>query len=257
MKRSGILCSVLLSISVLLGGCGYDNPFDHMPDLTEEESALISEYAAGILLKHDRNMGKLASENEITAADEREAIRRANMEAYMASKVTEGEEEAGEESENSEGGNATSEAAAEEIPFPGIAQFCGIEGFQIDYIGHMISDSYPEADSSEMFFAMDATPGSKLLVLQFAVENLTTEDRELNLFEQDVRFRISVNDGSRENALSTLLLDDLASFQGVVPAGSNVVLVLTREVPEEEADSVQTISLTIRNESGSATTLLE
>ena len=94
MKRSGILCSVLLSISVLLGGCGYDNPFDHMPDLTEEESALISEYAAGILLKHDRNMGKLASENEITAADEREAIRQANMEAYMASKATEGEEEA-------------------------------------------------------------------------------------------------------------------------------------------------------------------
>ena len=37
-------------------------------NLTEEESALISEYAAGILIKHDKYAGKLASDAEIIAA---------------------------------------------------------------------------------------------------------------------------------------------------------------------------------------------
>jgi uncharacterized protein YceK len=48
MKRTGIfLCSV--AAAVLMTGCGA------MPDLTQEETDLISEYAVGVLLKYDAN----------------------------------------------------------------------------------------------------------------------------------------------------------------------------------------------------------
>ena len=104
---------------------------------------------------------------------------------------------------------------------------------------------------------MDATPGSKLLVLQFTAENVTTQDLELNMMDQGVKFRISINDGGMDNILPTLLLDDLSSYKGVIPAGTNIPLVLVREIPEGEAGTIQTISMSLRNVSGSATTLLE
>lgn len=254
MKKSNILCGFIIGVGLFLTGCG--NSFDAMPNLTEEESRLIAEYAASILIKHDKNAGKLASDSEIAAADEREATLRANTEALQALLEDETEEtsEEGQENSTSEG-SAPSEPVA--AAFEGIAQFCGLDGFRIEYVGHSICDSYPPADSEELVFAMDATAGNRLLVLQFVAENTTAEDLELNTLDRNIRFRISVNDGEMSNALSTLLLDDLASYKEVVPAGTSVTLVLTREVTEAEAGGVSTISLSLKNESDSAITLLE
>ena len=104
---------------------------------------------------------------------------------------------------------------------------------------------------------MDAAEGKKLLVLQFVATNDMPEDRELDMFDANPHFRVAVNDGKPENVLSTMLLDDLAMYKDVVPAQTGVQLILVKEIPTEEAGSIQTISLTCKNESESATTLLE
>ena len=255
MKKTSVVGGLIIGLGLLLTGCG--NSFDYMPNLTEEESMLIAEYAAGILIKHDKNAGKLASDAEIAAADEREATRRANVEELEALlNQAENEEEASskEEADETENGGDVPEPVT--AAFEGIAQFCGLEGFHITYTGHMVCDFYPPENSEEPVFAMDATPGSKLLVLQFTAENVTTQDLELNMMDQGVKFRISINDGGMDNILPTLLLDDLSSYKGVIPAGTNIPLVLVREIPEEEAGTIQTISMSLRNVSGSATTLL-
>lgn len=44
-----ILCGI--TASLLMTGCGA------MPDLTQEETELISEYAVGVLLKYDKSHG--------------------------------------------------------------------------------------------------------------------------------------------------------------------------------------------------------
>lgn len=253
MKKSSILCGIVGIIGLLLTGC--TNSFDHMPDLTEEESALIAEYAAGILLKYDKNAGKLASDAEIAAADEREATLAANTAEFLAAQESKEENDQENASETASAEPASS--GTSEIPFEGIAQFAGVSGFQIEYAGYMICDSYPPADSADMVFAMDATAGNKLLVLQFTAENTTAEDMELDMLSQNIRYRISVNGGEMKSALSTLLLDDLSSYKDVIPAGTSVVLVLTREVTEEEANEISTISLSLKNASENATTLLE
>lgn len=256
MKRPGIVCSLIISLGLLLTGCG--NSFDYMPNLTEEESRLIAEYAASILIKHDKHAGRLASDSEIAAADEREATRRANveeLEALLEHAEDEEEGTSGEETEKPDGAADGSEPVTAALE--GIAQFCGLEGFQITYTGHMVCDFYPPEDSEELVFAMDATPGSKLLVLQFMAENTTAQDLELDMMRQGVKFRISINEGGMNQVLPTLLLDDLSSYKGVVPAGSGVQLVLVREIPEAEANAIQTISMSLRNVSGTATTLLE
>ena len=95
------------------------------------------------------------------------------------------------------------------------------------------------------------------MILQFIAENITTEDKELDMFDKNIRFKISINDGEMKNALSTLLLDDLSSYKEVVPAGTGVALVLVREVSIEEAETIGSISMSMKNASGNATTLLQ
>lgn len=258
MKKSSIVCGLVMSVGLLLTGCS--NPFDHMPNLTEEESALIAEYAAGILIKHDKYAGRLASDAEIVAADEREARLKASAEAFAEEEAQKEADAGGEENnkQNAGSGSGEAEAAADvEVSFEGIAEFCGIDGFNITYGGYSICDSYPEGDDGERVFSMDATEGNQLLVLQFIAENLTGEEQELDMLSKGIRFKIAVNEGKAKSALSTLLLDDLSSYKDVVAPESAVTLVLLREVSAEEAASIQTISLSLQNASENTTTLLE
>ena len=254
MKKTCILCSLIMSIGLLLTGCS--NPFDHMPDLTEEESALIAEYAAGILIKHDKFGGKLASDEEIIYADEKEARLKASAEAFA-----EMEKEKQEQQNEAEAGdsNDTEPTAIpeEQAPFEGIAEFCGVDGFLVSYIGHTVCNSYPEGSEEDRVFAMDATDGNKLLVLNFIAENISGEDAELDMFSKGIRFKIGINGENAKSALSTLLLDDLASYKDIVPAQTGVQVVLVREVTAEEAASINSISLSLQNASENATTSLE
>lgn len=248
-RNCAVIC-VMAGIILSLTGCG----LDPMPDLTAEESAMISEYAVGVLLKHDINAGKLASDYEIAEADRHDAELQAKMEEMRRLKAEQ------EENETESSGSQTGEDQIETAQpvFEGIAQFYGLDGFQIDYIGYQICDSYPESnDVTDKVFAMDAAEGKKLLVLQFVATNDMPEDRELDMFDANPHFRVAVNDGKPENVLSTMLLDDLAMYKDVVPAQTGVQLILVKEIPTEEASSIQTISLTCKNESESATTLLK
>jgi len=254
MKKINIVCGLLLSLSLLLTGC--TNPFDYMPNLTEEESALITEYAAGILIKHDKYAGRLADDWEIIYADEKAAKLEAAAAEYKERQEALAAQE--EEAKAQEQGNGE-EPIQEPVqtPFAGIASFCGVEGFEINYTDYTICDSYPEEDSDSAFFAMDATEGNQLLVLRFIAENLTAEDKELDMLGRNIRFRINVNGDDEKSALSTLLLDDLASYREVIPAQTGVQLVLIREIPNEVAASVDSISLTLKNASDNVTTVLK
>lgn len=250
-KKSNVIsCAVIMGIMLSLTGCG----LDPMPDLTADERAMISEYAVGILIKHDVNAGKLASDYEIAESDRHDAELQAKMAEMQRIKNEKKAQETG--NAGNQDGEGQNEAA--QPVFQGIAEFYGLDGFQIDYTGYQICDSYPESnDITEKVFAMDASEGKKLLVLQFVATNNTPEDKELDMFDANPRFRVAVNDGKPENVLSTMLLDDLAMYKDVVPAQTGVPLILVKEIPQGEAGTIQTISLTCKNESENVTTLLE
>ena len=63
MKKGNVL-GILAMSAILLTGC-----VDSMPELTAEQSEIIAEYAAGLLLKYSPNYNyKIASEEEVAAA---------------------------------------------------------------------------------------------------------------------------------------------------------------------------------------------
>ncbi|MCR4706003.1 MAG: hypothetical protein K5641_08060 [Lachnospiraceae bacterium] len=255
MKRFAWFICICAVAACMTGCAALDSTFDHMPTLTDEEARIITEYATGLVIQNGEETSRLASDQEIMEADRREAIRLANLEALKASLANAKKEE----EEKKKGGKSGDGEGEEEMqmPFAGIAPFCGLNDFSIDYVGHSIADSYPEEESDDMFFAMDAAEGTKLLILRFKVTNLTSEDRELDMFAKNVMFKVALNGEGFKNVLSTMLLDDLSLYKDMIPAGQSKELVLIREITLAEAGSLNGIELQLKSGSEEATTSLE
>lgn len=242
MRKTGtFLCGILAA--ALLSGCGAV-----MPNLTQEETDLITEYAVNVLLKYDKhNKSRLV---DTTAYD------------TVAEEVTEEipEEIPEEEVQQENPANDTEvidvSQDVETAPPSTIEEYYGIDDITFQYLGYDLMQTYPEsADGENMFFSMDATEGSQLLVIRFMATNVSSTDKALNMIECGAKFRVSVNGGAAKSVLTTMLLDDLQSYNDVIPAGYSVELVSIVEVPQSE--SVGTIEFILRGKDENVPIILQ
>lgn len=243
MKK--VLCLLLvLAMPVLLCGCNSD-----IPDLTPEQTALISEYATHLLVKHselsDRN---LLDEKELEAgimaeAEERERKIKADeiAQSYLNKEVEMIEGATVEEDAEGAG------QALEEVPMQAIAEFYGEDRFSIDYSSYELCESYPKEGEEEFFMAMDATPGNQLCVVKFSVHNTTSEDSELDMIGKQDKYMLLMGDGGTVPAQATLLLDDLASYKGTIAANATEQLVLVFEV-DDSVTQMESARLVMKND---------
>lgn len=208
-----------MAAALLLTGCG------EMPNLTQEETELIAEYAVGVLLKYDTAHGRrlvdttgyvLEEEPEEPEAVPEEPVEeeQPEIEEPVVVDVSQDEEET-------------------QPTVSSVEQYYGIPNLMITYQGCEIADSYPPTGEGEtLFFSMDATPGMQLLVLKFNAQNLSGEDQTLNMLGYGATFRISVNGEPSKGALATMLVNDMQTYNSVIPANTSVDLVSIVEVPQ-------------------------
>lgn len=249
-KKIGVV--FLTAVTLFFTACG-----SSIPEMTEEENAQVVEYAAGLLLKYDENHhSRLVEEPEKTeeeiAAENEASVGRQIPEQKREIAV---EEQAASEQQAPEVINVSSEAAVEENR--SIVEFYGIEGAEITYAGHELKDLYPDNDTEEVYFAIHAAPGFKLLILNFDVKNIGGQDINLDMIAKNAKFKISINGDTPKYALTTMLMDDLASYIGTVPAGASQRLVLVCEIPEGKTGAIDTIDLQMKTDSDSAVISLE
>ena len=251
IKWSILSVAVLLTCTVL-GGCGSLVP---MPELTEEQTQLVTEYAAGLILKYDLTAvdGKLLTAEELAQSEmleaqqrQREREAKAAAEDYLAKKANAAKDKKKNSDKDSK--SDSSSKAPTEQTVGDLADFYGIDGFDINYTGYEISDSYPTS-GEDMLMAMDATPGKTLCVLKFNVTNSSGADATFDMFYRNPNFYLSVNGGDRVHQQYTLLLDDMAASNDPVAAGETVERVLIFEVPED-VGSVSSLSLQVKNSEG-------
>lgn len=243
VKKAGIcLCGIVASL--LMTGCGA------MPDLTQEETELISEYAVGVLLKYDKNHGsRLTDTSAYDVIEEEETPEELPEEPVP-------EEEPEESSDTTEIVDASQDQEEIQPGVSSVEEYYGIPNVAIQYTGYELTDSYPSmVEGEELFFSMDATPGTQLLVLKFSVLNTGNEDQIMNMLEYGARFRVSVNGGASNGALATMLLNDMQTYDDVIPAGSSIELVSIVEVPQNT--SVNSIDFILRGNGENATLSLQ
>lgn len=216
-KANVLLCSV--AAALLMTGCG------EMPDLTESETDLISEYAVGVLVKNGTLQGSRLVDLTELAEEEKEEPE--ETEEPVEEETEEENEEPAEVVDVSQDEEETQSMVAS------VEEYYGIPNIMITYTGCEIADSYPPAaEGAVPVFSMDASPGRQLLVLKFNAQNISGEDQQMNMLGYGATFRVSVNGESSRGALATMLVNDMQTYDDVIPANSTVEMVSIVEVPQ-------------------------
>lgn len=240
-NQKRIICGVLLCAMALgMTACG-----NEIPELTEEESQRIGEYAAVTLLKYDANSRSRLVDPEIVIAKlEKDAAKEAGRQENAQTE----EQPAGTTASETETPVAQEKAVTSLEDFFGLA-----EGVTLTYRDYQIADSYPEDGSADEYFALDASAGKKLLVLNFELTNGTDLEENVDLLSTATRYIITVNDSTRGNALTTMLPNDMSTYVETMSPGEMQGLVLLLEVNEELTNTIQNISLQLKNASNEYT----
>lgn len=224
-------------VSCLLMGCG-----NVIPELTETEASLIATYAADALLENSREKTSRLIDTEA------ETTRRAELAEKVENlkkKQTE-EEEAAEEISETEGSTAgTGENLSEKVE--NIADFIGLDGFQVSYDGYEIKKSYQEDDGAEWEPTFDASPGKNLLVVKLKVTNISGATAVADVFSKDMLFSINGDGGINGMALVTMLLNDFTYAQDEMEAGESKQYVLITQIDENITEAG---SLTLQMKKG-------
>lgn len=228
------LCAACLAVTMLFTGCG-----NQIPELTEEESQRIGEFAAITLLKYDSNHRSRLVDIALIEEEKKEAPLEVIEEPVAENKEV-----------------ADAPIIVEQPQVPEVLGVQSIEecldlvpGLEIAFTDYEITDSYPTDEATTDYFTLDAASGKKLLVLKFNVANQTGQTQEFDIFGKKAVFRVTVNDSYTRKALTTMLMNDFTTYLGNLEAGANQEMVLLIEIDEEMAGNVSSISLKVKNES--------
>lgn len=232
MKK--IISYLLIGICCLgLSGCG------SFPEMTASDQKLIAEYAAGMLLQYSEK-----SNNRLTKVDEATVL-----EELLEEPEQPVEEELPVETPQEEVVDNTpitdnTDTQVEEYSAP-INDAMGVPVLSVQSGGYEIKDYYP--DGSGAFFSLDAVEGCKLLVLKYTLTNNTDSAVDINMLDNNISYKVSLDGGEYKYALATMLLDDLSTYVGTLNAGESVELVLISEWKEETLNNITNLTLQIKN----------
>lgn len=214
-KWNVLLCS--MAAAFMMTGCG------EMPDLTQEETELISEYAVGVLLKYDMGHRSRLVDTSVYEEEETELPEEESQE----------EDAEPETEEPAEVVDVSQDEEEAQPMISSVEEYYGIPNVTISYTGYEMADSYPPSEEGAVpVFSMDASSGMQLLVLKFNVQNISGQDQQMDMLGYGATFRVSVNGEASKGALATMLTNDMQTYDGVIPANTLVEMVSIVEVPQ-------------------------
>lgn len=214
--------ALLLAAGLVLTGCG-EAPLE----LTESEQQIISQYAAHVVSKYNskQSRGIVHIDPQTEAPD---------TEPDMP------ETEAGTETQMPEGGGSGDEPLQQEN-HGSLSEILGLNGVDVSYTGAELATSWEEGG----YISLTPSEGAQYLVLHFTLNNPGAEDAACDVLSTKSVFQVSWNGGQKIPAQTTILLSDLGTFQGTVPAGGSAEALLLFEVPLSGGDSVDSIALQV------------
>lgn len=228
-KYKAVVIGVLLG--ALLSGCG-------VPAMSAEDEQRIVNYAANVALKYDGNYQD----------------RLVDLSKYD----TPIPEAPSEEEEESKGMDPVEDTNTVDVsggqgPVTTMDEFYELKDFSIKFVDYQVCKTYPDGTEDDLYFSLEATPGKRLLVLQFEVTNKNVEATMLDMISLNPTLRIQINGEKNIGVMQTMLLDDIVSYKGTLAAGESIDLVLLAQIDESYEGKITQIALNMRK-SGSTET---
>lgn len=247
MKKTkiGVL---LLVLSLAAGGCG-EKPIT----MTQDEEAMIVAYAAHVVSKFNTRQPDGLSHVPIAVYEKKTMGETEQLEEPDTEEVPEESVNEPEGNEDSQTGNQgeTERQEDQEPVSVSLAEALGLSGITAECTGTELKASY--AASS---VALDASAGNTFLILHITLANETDQEIACDVLSQKLTFRAQVNGDVQTQAKTTILLNDLGTYQDAIGAGASVETLLFFEVPSEEVSSVESLRITIEKDGSSMESVL-
>lgn len=227
MKRFIKRGTVLVTMAVLLTGCG-----EEMVTLTESEEAIVVNYSAGTLAKHNiyqqEGMAGVYPEEkeEEDTAPEQEA-------------------EKEEEQKNEDVGNDKTEQSEPETKTSGqvtLTEALAVPGIEFSYKDYSVSDNYKQGE----YFSLDASAGNTYVILNINITNTGKETAECDLLTKQPIFTLKLNEEAGVKNEITVLANDLSTFTGSIEPGQTAEAILMFEVPEKSTENITSLQVSLQ-----------
>ncbi len=252
MKKK-IVAALLTGMALMMAGCG-----NAIPDMTDEQLQAVGEYTAMLLLSHDVNYRSRLVDIETLITEEAGPFEQETPQETPAPEETPAPGNVGmDPTQDTPVIDLTGEQGNEEQSVVSLEEALGLSGqLTLSYTGHEITDSYPQDESVEEYFTVDAEDGNQLLVLHFTLQNQGEGTEMANTREQKLMVRVSVN-GITSVSLTTLLENDLMLYQEGLNPGETREVVLLAEFEAQSLRDVASVELNVKNDDKNATIQLE
>jgi uncharacterized protein YceK len=227
MKKTFIF--MMLMCVVLLTGCS------SLVNLTEDESNMLTEYMAGVVLKHadDYEDGLLTVE-EIEALEAKAEERNKRIEANSNDTKTQ---------VTSNTSSNSKKKTSSKAKFVSLTKAVGNSNFKIQYKQYKSYDKYVSEDTTSNV-TLEAGKNKKLLVFYFDVKNLSNETLKLDLVEEGIGYQLVLDNGSKVKPLLTLLMNDIQYLNLDIAANMTKEAVIVFEVDKNVELSNSTLTVT-------------
>ena len=237
MQKRSIMLVLLTAMMVVLSGC------TQVIDLSDEQTTLIAEYAADLLLQHDWNYNDKLEEGNIVAQEMQAESTEETVEITEESTEADSTEEVSDK-ETEEVSENTTEATVVGTESD-IAKVINLEGAKISYKDYIITQQYPSEEELDSVY-LDASEGYQLLVLRFTVSNTTKEDLKVSLIDEALDYRIVCNGGYGATPMLTMLMNDLGTLEITLEPEQTQEAVLLFQISDDMKDKLEEIEFYIQ-----------
>ena len=216
--------SVALSFlgSVFLMGC------EKVTELTDEETALVAEYAAEMLLKYDLNYVDRIVEGDKQVAemtgDSSDQTEPADTQTDTGSAGNSTQKEPSKQEQTEQETEHTQDTISSDTD---LASILGLSGVTITGTDYLLTTQYPEDGDVDL----QTSDGYQFLVLQFGIRNVSDGEVSVSLLDQQVDYSVRYGTGSA-GAMLTILPQDLGTLETSLSSGEQQEAVLVFQIPE-------------------------
>lgn len=222
LKRNKIFILLTILSILSLTGCA------DVSDLSEEESNLIAEYSAGVLLRYSERY-------------ERRLITKEQLEKQRAEELSPTQTEQTATPVADATATATAPAAdtgtqqkATEIPGVAVNDFFQLDGVTVNYDSYQFTSQYGDTQ-------IYAEKGETLLVVSFILKNTTGKTKSINLMNRtDISYSMDVDGRQYQPGMSMLENGGLNHLSTTLKPGKKeeAVLIYRMEKGQKNAASI-------------------
>ena len=246
----GFFVVIFFAFFSLLTGCK-----DAIPEMTDEQEKLITEYAANLLLKYDKvyEQGVLTDDDLSEESERLEKIADIKSQVLIQKEIKEAEKKEKEEKKNKEENSETTKKVSADID-----SFLGIDGIDINYLGMTICSQYPEDTQTNDWQGITRASGNnKLVVLSFEISNNTGSEYYLDMAEHKAKYVVNFNEKLNKTPITTMLINDFIYYKGTLQPGEKINNVIIAQVSSEEAESITSVKIKMKYNENTAECFLQ